>query len=128
MREIGSQSLEGRELILHITSRDVWQVAESQGEYRADSLETEGFIHCSTPAQVLFVANSGDRFRRLPAPVLLCIDPAKVTSEIRPENLEGGDSLFPHIYGPLNLDAVVTVLDFPPDANGKFLLPPEIRS
>jgi uncharacterized protein (DUF952 family)/protein associated with RNAse G/E len=118
--------LEG-ELILHITSREDWEAAQREGEYRADTLETEGFIHSSTPQQVLGVANSGERFRRMTTPVLLCIDAGKVVAKIRYENLEGGESLYPHIYGPLNLDAVVDVVDFPPDADGKFSLPPEIQ-
>ncbi len=59
--------------------------------------------------------------------VLLCIDSRKVGADIRDENLEGGDNLFPHIYGPLNIDAVIKVLDFQPQANGTFVLPKALR-
>jgi uncharacterized protein (DUF952 family) len=53
--------------------------------------------------------------------VVLVIDPDRLTSELRWE--PGADlatELFPHVYGPINLDAVVQVLDFEPDKNGQF--------
>lgn len=55
--------------------------------------------------------------------VLLCIDTDKVAPEICYENCKGGNKLFPHIYGPLNLDAVTHVCDFHPLSDGKFALP-----
>ena len=55
--------------------------------------------------------------------MLLFIDPDKVEAEIIYENLEGGEQLFPHIYGELNVDAVVKVAQFEPDAEGYFSLP-----
>ena len=57
--------------------------------------------------------------------VLLCIEPARVRAEIRYEALVTDES-FPHIYGPLNLEAVERVLEFPLQADGTFQLPPGI--
>lgn len=113
--------------ILHISSRADWQSAQLAGNYEADSLSSQGFIHCSRPDQVLGVANSNDRFHGQDDLVLLCIDSDLVTAEIRHENLEGGDNLFPHIYGPLNLDAVTDILDFTRGDDGKFTLPQRLR-
>ena len=59
---------------------------------------------------------------------MLCIDRTKVRSPIRDENLEGGDSVFPHIYGALNLDSVVEVFGFSPTADGDFELPVALTS
>jgi len=42
--------------------------------------------------------------------VALCINPQKLNAELRYENLLGGEAQFPHLYGPLNLDAVLEVL------------------
>ena len=81
----------------------------------------DGFIHCSTPEQVVQVANL--RFRGESGFVLLLIDPDKVKAEIIYENLEGGQQLFPHIYGGLNCDAVVKVAEFEPGPDGYFTLP-----
>ncbi len=109
--------------ILHITTTTAWESAQRMGEYRADSLQTEGFIHLSTPEQVLWVANS--RFRGHPSLVLLVVDPARVRAEVRWEPPSDSDRawLFPHIYGPITLDAVVRVVPFPPGPDGLFSLP-----
>jgi uncharacterized protein (DUF952 family) len=107
--------------ILHITKRSQWEDAQKAGRYEADSLPSQGFIHCSKPDQVVAVANF--LFRGQTDLVLLCIDPDKAVPQIRYENLEGGEKLFPHIYGPLNLDAVAAVCRFEPGPDGTFALP-----
>jgi uncharacterized protein (DUF952 family) len=112
-------------LICHITRRTDWENAVAGGGYSADSLGSQGFIHCSTPPQVVRVANS--LFRGQADLVLLCVDEKLVQPEIRYENLRGGAELFPHIYGVLNPDAVVRVIEFPPDRDGRFELPREVR-
>ena len=109
-------------LILHITLRSHWQTAQQEGAYRADSLGTEGFIHCSTPAQVVSTANA--YYHGQSGLVLLCIETDLVESEIRYEAAHG--EYFPHLYGSLNLDAVTEVIDFKPDADGNFTLPIEL--
>ncbi|MGA7936766.1 MAG: DUF952 domain-containing protein [Kovacikia sp.] len=109
-------------LIFHITARSDWQQAQQTGIYQADSLETEGFIHCSTPAQVIRTANTF--FVGQSGLVLLCINPELVQPEIRYEAADG--DRFPHIYGPLNLNAVTQVLALEPDAEGKFALPQDL--
>lgn len=107
-------------IILHITKQEQWEAAKSTHLYRSDTLDSEGFIHCSTPPQVIKVANAF--FSSQHGLVLLCIDSDKVHSEIRYEEAEGGER-FPHIYGTLNTDAVVQVLDFEPTEDGLFELP-----
>ena len=107
------------EPILHVTSRAAWRRALREGSYRADSPRTQGFLHASRPDQVVAVANALCRGRR--DLVLLVIDPDRVRAEICYEGV--GGELYPHVYGPLNLEAVTAVLDFPPDAQGRFALP-----
>ena len=94
-----------------------------RGLYRGDTLDSQGFIHSSTPDQIIRVANR--LFRGNRGMVLLCIDSEKVREEIRYEDAGEGDR-FPHIYGPLNTDAVVRVLEFEPSEDGTFKLPREI--
>lgn len=107
--------------ILHITRRVDWETAVANPPYRADSLETEGFIHCSTLAQVLGPAN--DFYRGQAGLILLVIDADKTTPEIVYEDCYESGQQFPHIYGPLNVAAVIQVVDFPPNADGSFSLP-----
>jgi uncharacterized protein (DUF952 family) len=112
-------------LIFHITTAPEWDAARGVGEYRAPSLETEGFIHCSLPTQVNHVADWF--YRDVPDLVLLCVDPAELTSELRWE--PSSDSFageFPHVYGPIAIDAVVAALPWGPGDNG-FALPDEIH-
>lgn len=108
--------------ILHITTSDAWAEAQQQGQYTADSLAEEGFIHCSTPAQVVYVAN--ERFRGRVDLILLLITASRVHASIIYEDCYETGQPFPHIYGPLNLDAVAEVLAFPPAIDGWFELPP----
>jgi uncharacterized protein (DUF952 family) len=112
-------------LIFHITTHDHWQTAQGRGIYHSPSLEQEGFIHCSKRSQILNVANR--RYHGQRGLVLLCISPLKVDAAIRHEAATdtngGGRERFPHIYGELNLDAVVDVVDFPPRPDGSFALP-----
>ncbi len=112
-------------IILHITKRDTWTEAQALGSYRADSLDTEGFIHCSTSEQVIAVANF--IFRGQSNLVILEIDEAKVVPEIKYECPDGGEEPYPHIYGPLSLDAVTQVVDFNPLPDGFFELPDVFR-
>lgn len=110
-------------IIFHITRRDSWEQAKRAGVYRGDTLDTEGFIHSSTPRQVIKVANRF--FRGQKGLVLLCIDPARVRPEIRYEGAGDGDE-YPHLYGPLNVDAVMKVVPFEPGEDGTFALPKEV--
>ncbi|RJP52674.1 MAG: DUF952 domain-containing protein [Anaerolineaceae bacterium] len=110
-------------MILHITSHAAWSEARTRGEYSAPSLNTEGFIHCSTERQALHVANAFYRGRN--DLVLLVIDEAQLKPELKWEAPAGAPApgisesdLFPHIYGPINLTAVASVLDFEPDSAG----------
>lgn len=109
--------------ILHITKRQQWEQAKNLGTYRANSLDSEGFIHCSKSTQILKVAKRFfDNQKEL---VLLFIDSEKVQAEIRYEPAEIGE-LFPHIYGELNIDAVYQVIDFEAGEDGLFELPQEV--
>jgi uncharacterized protein (DUF952 family)/GNAT superfamily N-acetyltransferase len=109
------------DLLVHLCPRQDWEAARQVGEYRPPSLISEGFIHCSRPEQVLGVANRF--YSGIPDLVLVWIDPVRVKAEIRWEAADG--QVYPHIYGPLNLEAAVDLRLFLPDRDGIFLTPPE---
>ncbi len=109
------------ENIHHITSEDEWREALAVGEYRSKDFGIELFIHCSYAHQLMAVA---DRlFRGKKDLLLLVIDLSKLNCNVVDENLEGGTELYPHVYGPLPLEAVVAVLPLPSKHDGGFMLP-----
>ncbi len=108
-------------MITHITTAAAWAAAQPTGQYTADSLASEGFIHCSTIAQLLGTANG--IFRGQHGLVVLLIDEAQVTAEIIYEDCYETGMAFPHIYGVLPTAAVTQTLDFPCDEHGLFHLP-----
>jgi len=113
--------------IYHIASAADWARAQAAGEYTTSTvgrtLAEEGFIHASTAKQVAPVANMFYQGR--PELVLLVLDPGRVQPEIRFEPVPGWDEPFPHIYGPLNTDAVVGTRRLAPDADGQFFFAAE---
>jgi uncharacterized protein (DUF952 family) len=128
---VGSATLAAMAIVLHITTDAEWRAAIAAGSYRPASLEREGFIHCSTYDQAAATANKF--FAGRTDLVLLCIDEDRVAAPIRyepPAPASPGvapdpraDQRFPHLHGPLALEAVVRVVTFPPAPDGSFRLP-----
>ncbi|WAL65478.1 DUF952 domain-containing protein [Amycolatopsis cynarae] len=107
-------------MILHICAAGDW----TGGEYRAPSLDSEGFIHCSDPGTAHLPANA--LFAGRTDLVLVEIDPARLGVPVR---WEAGSPphpagvWFPHVYGPIRPEAVIAVHPFPPGPDGTFRLP-----
>jgi uncharacterized protein (DUF952 family) len=93
--------------IYHITTEQEWHSAKEKGFVSAPSLETEGFIHCSEEQQVKGVL---ERYYQGRTDILkLVIDPQKLASELKYELAPSIKENFPHIYGPINLDAIISI-------------------
>ena len=93
----------------------------SSAFFTTPSLETEGFIHASRSlAQALRVANR--KFAATPYLAALVVDRSRVASPIRDEWAKDAEP-FPHIYGPLNTDAITEVVHLKRDGLGKFVAP-----
>lgn len=112
-------------MILHIIEVDAWLKAKDEGIYSPTSLEDEGFIHCSTKDQVVEVANL--IYKGQGNLLLLTIDSTKVTVKIVYEDLYETGKLYPHIYGSLNVDAVINAVPLLPNSEGEFALPKELN-
>jgi uncharacterized protein (DUF952 family) len=108
--------------IYHLAVAADWDAAVAAGTYTQSTVDKtlaeEGFIHCSSAAEITGSANRYYAGRT--DLVLLTIDPDRVDVEIRTENLHGGAVLFPHLYGPLNPAAVVAVTPIAPGPDGVF--------
>lgn len=146
-------------LIYHITSSDAALAARENGEYRAEGLAHDGFIHFSGLHQVLDVAQS--YYAGQHGLVLLEADVSRLKAQLKyeaashpvspaagkqPRNEDfardkrltydhelkapepAADQSFPHLYGPLNFEAVIAIYDFEPDASGRFSLPAELNT
>jgi len=111
------------ERIFHLTLAADWQ-GDTKTAYETStlgvSLAEQGFIHCSFADQVQQIADLVYRGRD--DVLLLEIDPALLRAPVRVDEVDGGAS-FPHIYGPLNRDAVVRVTPLRLEEDGRLALP-----
>jgi uncharacterized protein (DUF952 family) len=95
-------------MIYHISSSLHWENAQKQGFCTADSLQTEGFIHASAKEQVK--ATLERFFEGETDVIILQIDENKLHSPLKYEPATDIQQDFPHIFGHINLDAVVGIL------------------
>jgi uncharacterized protein (DUF952 family) len=109
--------------LFHIVSEVEWNQARALGLYRPPSLAADGFIHLSTDRQLLPTAAKWFKGQR--GLLVLSIRADRLRAELRFDPV--GDQAFPHLYGPLQLDAVVDVMKLPVAADGTFELPRELR-
>lgn len=97
-------------MILHIADGADWRAAQPDGRYLPAGYRQDGYVHCSDPGQLVGVANA--RFRGVPGLVLLCIDEGRLAAPLRRERAADAPEDFPHVYGPIEVAAVLAVLPF----------------
>jgi uncharacterized protein (DUF952 family) len=100
--------------IVHITERSLWEAALKSGTYetstRGRTLQQEGFIHFSTRPQLPRIA--AFLYADYEGPdelVVLVVDPARLDVPLRYEAMPPDGEEFPHVYGPIPVEAVVAV-------------------
>ncbi|MEG7967223.1 DUF952 domain-containing protein [Bacillus cereus group sp. Sample30] len=106
-------------MITKVITKRNWEIAKIAGEINEKSLIEERFIHCSFLEQALNVAQK--HFVHEEDVLLLTINPAVVKAEIKYELASNGQK-YPHVYGAINIDAIIDVVPFPKE-KGKFILP-----
>ncbi len=111
-------------MIYHVCKKVEWEAAVAAGRYAGSSQDqADGFIHFSGPDQV--VASVAKHRAGQDGLVLIACDPAKMEPGLTWEVSRGG-ALFPHQYGDLPLDSVVSVRDLPLRADGSFFFPEKL--
>lgn len=95
-------------VIYHVTTAGDWDAARQKGFYEHPSLTAEGFIHCSQENQVAGVLER--YFEGQTNLVKLVIDTDRLTSRFVFDWSPSTQDTFPHIYGPINLDAVTEII------------------
>lgn len=115
--------------ILHIVPAAYFNAQPPDQPYLPEAFAADGFIHCTKEPEIMLgIANRF--YKNVKGDVLvLVIDPAKVTAEVKweppahPDGTapSGGEPLFPHIYGGLNRDAIVAIRAAARAADGTFI-------
>ncbi|MDX8452954.1 DUF952 domain-containing protein [Mesorhizobium sp. VK9D] len=104
------------QIIYKITPEALWREAETNGRFTGAPIDVaDGFIHFSTTSQVRETA--AKHFAGQTDLVLIAIDGNRLGEALKYEVSRGG-ALFPHLYAPLALDAVLWVKPLPLGANG----------
>jgi uncharacterized protein (DUF952 family) len=113
-------------VIYHLALAADWDAAVAAGEYRVSTLgrtlQQEGFLHASTASQVGGVAEAlyaGVREQL----VLLTIDERRLTVPLQWDAVPGSAEPFPHLYGPLDVGAVVLATPLLRDDQGRLEIP-----
>ncbi len=112
-------------MILHCMKKSIWEERKNKEYWGKRDIDAEGFLHCSTIEyfwRVLWLfEDSKEDF------VLICINEDKLEAEVRYEDGDNCGRAYPHIYGLVNNSAVVDVLPFLRDENGKYIKNPEFK-
>jgi uncharacterized protein (DUF952 family) len=112
--------------LFHIAEQPFWEAAQKTGAYRALSLDSEGFIHLSTPAQ--YVATANRYYVGRSDLVLLEVDERSIEGAALRYEQSTNDELFPHLYAELPTASVIRTHMFAPDADGVFAAPASVKT
>lgn len=107
--------------IYKILPESLWRDAEARGSFDGSPVDlADGYIHFSTAQQARETA--GKHFAGQDGLLLAAIDESRLGDALKYEPSRGG-ALFPHLYGPLDLSAVVWVKPLPLGADGTHIFP-----
>ena len=106
--------------VYHLMEEPDWLCVQTQESHAPPSLAEEGFVHLSLAEQVAASANR--HHADSPALVALEIDPRRLACELRFEESRG-HGVFPHLYGPLSIEAVRCCRNLSRDAAGRWSFP-----
>ena len=107
--------------IYKISPKDLWQDAETNGSFTGAPIDiADGFIHFSTAEQARETA--AKHFAGQTDLLLIAIDEKLLGAALKYEVSRGG-ALFPHLYGTLEMSAVVWVKPLLLDDNGDHIFP-----
>ncbi len=106
------------DLLFHLTTKENWNQYKQSGNYEPESLEDQGFIHCSSGNQVENTANR--IFSGEDQILLLVIDASMIREDVKYEEDEEVGEKFPHIYGPISVNAIIDKIEIQAEDDGQF--------
>lgn len=98
-------------MIYYLMTRDEFDFALDEEEYWPDNFDDTGYIACVSEEGIPSLERNNDANEEL---ILLTIDAQKLESAVIYEDLKGDQIMNPHIYGFLNMDAVICTETFDP--------------
>jgi uncharacterized protein (DUF952 family) len=118
--EPGTRNSERGALTYHLVQRAEWEAADAGAPFTPVGFEREGFVHC-TDGAVEVAATANRYFADLKDDLMvLVIDRSRLRAPVR---YEDPSHIYPHVYGPIERDAIVEAVLMTRDANGIFLPP-----
>ncbi|ESX04593.1 DUF952 domain-containing protein [Mesorhizobium sp. M0761] len=109
------------QIIYKIAPEALWREAEKNGRFTGAPIDVaDGFIHFSTADQARETA--AKHFAGQTDLLLIAIDGALLGDPLKYEVSRGG-ALFPHLYGVLDMNAVLWVKPLPLGADGAHQFP-----
>ncbi len=113
-------------MFLHCMKKSTWEERKNKEYWGQRNIDAEGFLHCSTVEYFWRVAPNFDDVKD--ELVLVCIDEEKLESEVRYEDGDNCGRAYPHVYGLINNSAIINVLPFLRDENGRYVKNPEFAN
>ncbi|MGB5759380.1 MAG: DUF952 domain-containing protein [Acidimicrobiales bacterium] len=105
------------DLLYHVATEHDWS-RRTATHYQPSGIVDEGFVHLSSAEQLVATLHRHYPGRR--DLILLTVDPTRASAELVWEDISGSGVAFPHIYGAIELSAVVAAEPLPCDENGRF--------
>ncbi len=113
-------------MIYHCIKASTWKPYKTQDYWGAEEIARDGFIHCTQKEHLPYVF---PYFSTIKEPlVILVIDEHQLEAPVVYEAPTPTERAYPHIYGLVNQKAVVAVLDYLKDNQGRWVMNPEIES
>lgn len=112
-------------ILFHIVAEKEWQNFSQSESYEGKTLKTDGFLHCCSFDQILHVANNnlkniGEQL------LIICLNTEYLSSELKWVENPNNKMIFPHLYGPINSEAVINTIKFEKDESGNFFISDEL--
>lgn len=114
-------------IIFHIVTENEWNNFNQSQYYEGKTLKTDGFLHCCTFDQILHVANNNlkDINEKM---LVICINTEYLSNELKWEQNPKNNMTFPHLYGPINSDAIISTVSLDKNSKGEFYISDELHN
>lgn len=122
------QTIKLNSLLFHVTLKSEYKQNLQGNEYGLESIKKTGFIPCVEFNQIIDFSNKNFKGVHNDDTVVICIDPSRLKSEIKWESNENSSMVYPNVYGLINKDCIINVVDLNRDIDGNFYMSDELTN